>query len=122
MASMPQRARKQTEFVSDSSCADDTDLYTHLLGSNDFNRYVKMCFHGTTAAVDQLKQTAAAHLERIGVKPNLSKGISKCPEEASNNYNLQSLYAWMVKLEKSHKKAVGQLIELHATACRRLGV
>jgi hypothetical protein len=81
-----------------------------------------MTFLGSTNSVQQLKETATIHLGRIGVKPNTSKAVSVCPQEASNNTNLQSLFVWMSSLDKGHKRAVAQLVALHASACRRLGV
>ena len=119
---MALRKKPQTEYVKDSSVADNTDLTVHMLGPNDFDRYIKMCFNGKVDSVSQLCETAKIHLGRIKVKPNVSKAVEKIPDNASNNVNPQSLYVWMEKLSKRHRKAVAQLVALHATACRRLEV
>ena len=119
---MSQRKKPQTEAVADSSVADHSILVTNMLDSGDFDRYVKMCFNGSAGPVKQLKDTAKQHLDRLGVKPDLSKAATKNPTEASDNVNLQSLYRWMEKLGREHKRAVAQLKALHATTVRRLGV
>jgi len=115
-------ARKKPELgpVVDSSVADDSTGQTFMLGEADFNRYVRMCFYGKAGEVQQLRDTAASHLKRLRAKPNASKAVTS-PKEASEQYNLQSLYRWMEKLERGYRKAVGQLTVLHATASRRLG-
>ena len=119
---MAHRKKPQIDHVEDSSVADDKDLRTNLLDPGDFDRYVKMCFNGSVGSVKQLRDTSKQHLDRLGVKPDLAKATTKVPSEASDNVNLQSLYRWMEKLEKQHKKAVTQLKSLHATSTRRLGV
>lgn len=119
---MAHRKKPQTALVPDSSVADDSDLTINVLDPGDFDRYVKVCFNGSTGAVKQLKTTAENQLKRIGAKPNLAKAATKVPQDASDNVNLQSLYRWMEKLGRQHKRAVAQLQTLHATAVRRLGV
>ena len=119
---MANRKSPQTEFVPDSSVADDTILSINTLGPGDFDRYVKICFNGSAEPVQQLMGAAAVHLKRIGVKPNPSKAVAKFNPDASDAFNLQNLYRWMEKLTKRHRKAVAQLVALHATASRRLGV
>lgn len=104
----------------DSSVADDTDLRDFRLNKGDYNRYLRMCFLGKADAVEQLRLTSKRHLDRLKRKTALSKAVTS-PPEASEHTNLQSLYRWMESLNKSHRKAIDQLIVLHATACRRLG-
>lgn len=114
--------RKAPELgpVKDSSKADGTNKIDHRLDSKDFDRYVRYCFRGNTGGVEQLRDTCKIHLGRLKAKTNLSKA-RKSPPEASDQANLQSVYRWMEGLERGHKKAIEQIVVLHATAVRRLG-
>lgn len=118
---MAQRKAPQVDAVEDSSVADDAILARKDLDPHDFDRYTRMCFQGSTGAVDQLKKTCELHLVRLGKKPDRTKAVSKTPD-ASDNYNLQSLYRWMEAVGVRDRGAIKQLIVLHATACRRMGV
>lgn len=116
--------RKQPEVgpVSDSSVADDRVLSINVLGPDDFDRYVKLCFAGSADSVGQLLTGATIHLKRIRVKADPTKALTKFSKDASESVNLQNLFRWMEKLTKRQRKAVAQLVALHATASRRLGV
>jgi len=118
---MAQRKKPQVTPVADSSVADNSILARKDLDPHDFDRYIKCCFHGSSSAVEQLQKTCEVHLARIGKSPDRSKAAT-VHQEASSNYNLQSLYRWMESIGRRDRSAIKQLIALHATACRRLGV
>ena len=78
----------------------------------------RMILHGDKVRVEDIKTMTRQTLARLGVKPELSKAVSKLPA-GSDQIDLGSFRVWLDKLNKTDTMAIAQLVLLDATAHAR---
>lgn len=115
---MAERKNPQTEYVEDSSAADDTDLRQTHLPKKHFNTYVRFVKSAPIDSVKQVRTETYNNLKRLGVKRDLTKAPGGVPK-GSDQVDVGTLVRFLRSIDSSHTKAVEQLIALDAACCKR---
>lgn len=115
---MAVRKKPQTEYVPDSSCADDTDLRLCHLSKKDFSTYIRFIKTTGLENVKLVRTETFNALKRVQAK----RDVEACPAgipSGSDQADVGTLVRWLRSVEKTHEKAIRQLIMLDAACCQR---
>lgn len=115
---MAQRKKPQTEHVSDSSEADNTDRRVCHLSRSDFNSFIRFIRNGSVESIKQVRTETFNALKRLGVKRDLTKAPTKTPN-GSDQSDVGTLIKFLRGIEPTSETAIIQLIVLDAAACQR---
>jgi len=91
------------------------------MSSYNFDSLIRQIKQNSLDQVKGLKTITYSTLKRLNLKRDKSKAVAGIPK-GSDQSNLQSFAVWCQKLtnEKSHVKAVAQLVAIDATAAIRV--
>jgi len=89
------------------------------LPAGQFNNVIRLIKLGSIDQVKSLKTATWNAMKRLGISRNKKVAKVKVPK-GSDQVDIGSLIAWMDKIEPGDKKAVGQVVIIDATACRRV--
>ena len=98
--------------------SNDKDLTDHVLSTGEFDHWVRILKISSVGIVGQVKTAADDQLERLGVQPDRTKAVAGVPD-GSDQVDVRAFITWAEKLTRRHRKAVGQLVALQATAAAR---
>jgi hypothetical protein len=97
--------------------------YVADLSKEHYTHFLRMVFRCTPEEAKSVATVLGVQLERLGVKPNLSKATS-APFGGALNMDVGSLRDWAARINKTaegSRHAIRKLVALHATAVARSG-
>ena len=115
---MAERKKPQTDFVEDSSQADNSDLRVKTLSKNDFNNVIRFLKTAPLESIKQVRTETYNNLKRLQVKRDLDACPGGIPK-GSDQVDTGTLIAWLRGVEKQYEKAVAQVIAIDACCCKR---
>ena len=115
---MANRKQPETGPILDSVSDADKRKDSLVLPDHHFKSVIRGLKTGSLDRANVLKGACETHLKRMGKKPDLSKAVKGIPE-GSNQGDAQSIIRWMEKIGRHQRKAVNQIIAIHATAAAR---
>lgn len=115
---MAERKKPQTDFVEDSSAADDTVLAEKELQKGHFNNVLRFVKSAPLESVRPVRTETYNALKRLQVSRDFSKAKSGIPK-GSDQVDVGTLVKWLRSIEKPNEKAIEQLVILDAVCCGR---
>jgi len=100
---------------------EEKEMEDLTMSSYNFDSLIRQIKQNSLDQVKGLKTITYSTLKRLNLKRDKSKAVAGIPK-GSDQSNLQSFAVWCQKLtnEKSHVKAVAQLVAIDATAAIRV--
>lgn len=94
------------------------DQFNKEMLPGGFNSVIRMIHRSGTEQVLVVRAATLAALQRLKIKRDLSKAITKMPE-GSDQIDLGSIVVWVDKIQRKDTAAIAQLVALDATCCSR---